>query len=66
MPTREETFIEDSRQPDLVRPVIADVTAFRRLGLKSDDISETLRVVARLAKALAALPPDAPLPVREI
>jgi hypothetical protein len=61
MPTREEAvaFVKDSRLPDLVPDVVADVAAFRRLGLKSDDRSrtETLRVVA-------LLPPDPPFPVR--
>ena len=67
MATREETFIEDSRRPDLVRDVVADAPAFRRLNLKSDDRSrtETLRVVALLTEALARLPPDTPFPVRE-
>jgi hypothetical protein len=61
MPTREEAvaFVKDSRLPDLVPAVIADVAAFRRLGLKSDDQSraETLRVAAQL-------PADKPFPVR--
>ena len=61
MATRAEalTFIKDSRRPDLVPDVVADVGAFRRLGLKSDDRAraETLRVVAQL-------PADKPFPVR--
>jgi hypothetical protein len=64
MPTREETFIEDSRQPDLVRPVIADRAAFRRLNLADVNITETLRIVALLAAVFATLPENTPFPVR--
>ena len=52
MPTRQEAidFVKDSRLPDSRLDVIADAPTFRRLGLKSDDLSraETLRVVALL------------------
>ncbi len=69
MPTRQEAldFIKDSRLPDLVPDVVADVETFRRLNLKSDDQSrtETLRVVALLVEVFARLPPDTPFPVRE-
>ena len=62
MPTREEAvaFVKDSRLPDRVPDVVADVGAFRRLGLKSDDQSR-----AEILRAADQLPPDEPFPVRE-
>jgi hypothetical protein len=61
MATREEAlaFVKDSRLPDRVPAVIADVAAFRRLSLKSDDRSR-----AQTLRAVAQLPADKPFPVR--
>ena len=73
MPTRQEAldFLEDSRQPGPIRGEAERVEDFRRKNLRlklvppDDDLLAILRVVDLLAEALAALPADAPFPVRE-